>query len=104
MIFHQIKVPSVTWTLYQYFFYKHFNTSEDEGSQQPEIVFCIRIVVDPRLQEAFYPGRGEGHCRFYETPAGKKLAEKTPMITMESMQLSQTWAMSLMGKIQAYLN
>ncbi|MFA6947137.1 MAG: DUF2059 domain-containing protein [Pedobacter sp.] len=41
---------------------------------------------------------------FYETPAGKKLAEKTPMVTMESMQLSQTWAMSLMGKIQAYLN
>lgn len=41
---------------------------------------------------------------FYETPAGKKLAEKTPMVTMESMQLSQAWAMSLMGKIQAYLN
>ncbi|MCL6101714.1 MAG: DUF2059 domain-containing protein [Bacteroidetes bacterium] len=41
---------------------------------------------------------------FYESPAGKKLAEKTPQVTMESMQLSQTWAMSLMGKIQAYLN
>ncbi len=41
---------------------------------------------------------------FYESPAGKKLAEKTPQVTMESMQLTQTWAMSLMGKIQAYLN
>jgi hypothetical protein len=28
---------------------------------------------------------------FYETPAGKKFAEKTPMITKESMQAGQEW-------------
>lgn len=39
---------------------------------------------------------------FYETPIGKKMAEQTPLITMESMKLSQ-WGMGLFGKIQAYL-
>lgn len=41
---------------------------------------------------------------FYETPVGKKLAETTPKMMMEQMQLSQTWAMGLMGKIQSYLD
>ena len=41
---------------------------------------------------------------FYETPAGKKLAEQTPQITVESMQFTQTWGMGLFSKIQAYLD
>lgn len=41
---------------------------------------------------------------FYETPVGKKLAETTPKMMMDQMQLTQTWAMGLMGKIQTYLD
>lgn len=41
---------------------------------------------------------------FYESPAGKKLAEKTPLIAAESMQSAQAWGMGLFGKIQAYLS
>ena len=40
---------------------------------------------------------------FYESPAGKKLAEKTPLVTVDSMQSAQVWGMGLFGKIQAYL-
>ena len=41
---------------------------------------------------------------FYESPTGKKLAEKTPLIAGESMQSAQAWGMGLFGKIQAYLS
>lgn len=41
---------------------------------------------------------------FYESPIGKKLAEKTPLITGESMQISQKWGMALMQEIQSYLD
>ena len=32
------------------------------------------------------------------------MAETTPKMTMEQMQLTQTWAMGLMGKMQTYLD
>ena len=41
---------------------------------------------------------------FYETTVGKKLAETTPKIMMDQMQLTQTWAMGLMSKMQTYLD
>lgn len=37
----------------------------------------------------------KGIIAFYQTPAGKKLAEKTPLITQESMQAGQAWGMKL---------
>ena len=40
---------------------------------------------------------------FYESPAGAKLAEQTPKITQASTQMSQQWAMGLMGKMNEYL-
>ncbi len=40
---------------------------------------------------------------FYETPIGKKLTTKTPLITKDAMQISQPWAMSLMGKFNTWL-
>ena len=36
---------------------------------------------------------------FYETPIGKKLGEKTPILTAESMQVGQTWGMQLANRI-----
>ena len=32
---------------------------------------------------------------FYQTPAGKKLAESTPLIMQESMQIGQQWGMKI---------
>lgn len=36
---------------------------------------------------------------FYNTPIGRKYAEKTPFITQESMQAGQTWGMEIGTKI-----
>ncbi|MCF8362099.1 MAG: DUF2059 domain-containing protein [Prolixibacteraceae bacterium] len=41
---------------------------------------------------------------FYESPIGKKLVTKTPLLTQESMQFSQQWGMSLMGKLNGWLS
>jgi uncharacterized protein len=40
---------------------------------------------------------------FYESRVGRKVADKTPAIFSETMQLSQQWVMGLMAKMQEYL-
>lgn len=40
---------------------------------------------------------------FYESPVGKKLAAKTPVLTGEAMQLGQIWGMNLMTKFNSWL-
>jgi len=40
-----------------------------------------------------------GLIAFYQSPIGKKFAEKTPFITQESMQIGQQWGMKLGQKI-----
>jgi hypothetical protein len=40
---------------------------------------------------------------FYQTPVGKKYAEKTPMIMQESMQVGQQWGMDMGQKFQEKL-
>ena len=40
---------------------------------------------------------------FYESPVGKKYAQKTPMIMQESMQIGQQWGMQIGQKIKAKL-
>lgn len=42
----------------------------------------------------------EAVIKFYETPAGKKMAAASPQISSESMQIGQQWGMQLAGKIQ----
>ena len=36
---------------------------------------------------------------FYSTPVGKKLSEKTPLISQESMEIGQRWGMEIGSKI-----
>lgn len=36
----------------------------------------------------------------YQTPIGKKIAEKSPLITQETMGVSMEWGMQLSSKIQ----
>src|SRR5687767_12722582 len=40
---------------------------------------------------------------FYQTPAGKKYAEKTPLIMQESMQVGQQWGMKIGQKFREKL-
>jgi hypothetical protein len=50
----------------------------------------------------------KGLIKFYKSPVGKKFAEKTPMITAESMQVGQQWGMkigqALVAKLKANSN
>lgn len=41
--------------------------------------------------------------KFYSTPIGKKYAEKTPLITQESMQAGQEWGMKIGMNLQQKL-
>jgi uncharacterized protein len=40
---------------------------------------------------------------FYQTPAGKKYADKAPLLTQESMQVGQQWGMKVAQKFQEKL-
>jgi hypothetical protein len=40
---------------------------------------------------------------FYQTPVGKKYAEKTPLIMQESMQVGQQWGMKIGQRVQERL-
>ena len=44
-----------------------------------------------------------GAIAFYNTPVGKKLTEKTPLISAQSMQIGQQWGMGLGAKITSLL-
>ena len=39
----------------------------------------------------------------YNTPIGKKISEKTPIIAQETMQASMQWGMELSQKMQKYI-
>ena len=39
----------------------------------------------------------------YNTPIGKKISEKTPIIAQETMQASMQWGMELSQKMQKYM-
>jgi len=85
------------------------NVTEEQWATLKKEVFDVEVAelnkqLIPIYKKHFTQEDVQGIIAFYETPTGKKMAEQTPMITMESMQLSQTWGMGLFGKIQAYLN
>lgn len=42
-----------------------------------------------------------GLIKFYKSPVGKKFAEKTPLITQESIQVGQQWGMKIGQAFQA---
>jgi len=64
----------------------------------------LQKMLVPVYKSHFTPEEVKAIIAFYETPVGKKLAEQSPLITGEAMQITQQWGMSLYGKIQAYLN
>ncbi len=64
----------------------------------------LKKMLVPVYKKLFTPEEVKAIIAFYESSVGKKLAEQTPQITTESMQVTQQWGMGLFGKIQAYLN
>lgn len=41
--------------------------------------------------------------KFYQSPAGKKFAEKSPLIMQESMQIGQQWGMKIGQELEKKL-
>ena len=82
--------------------------TEEQWAAVKKDVFDVEVTelnkqLIPVYKKYFTQDEVKAIIAFYETPAGKKLAEKTPLITVESMQSAQAWGMGLFGKIQAYL-
>ena len=83
--------------------------SEEKWAAVKKEVFDVEVAelnkqLIPIYKKHFTQDDVKAIIAFYETPVGKKLAQETPQITVESMQLSQSWGMGLFGKIQAYLD
>lgn len=83
--------------------------TEEQWAAVKKDVFDVEVAelnkqLIPVYKKYFTQDEVKAVIAFYETPAGKKLAEKTPLIAVESMQSSQVWGMGLFGKIQAYLS
>ena len=67
-------------------------------------VASLNEQLIPTFKKYFTQAEVKAMIAFYETPTGKKMAATTPQISMDQMQLTQTWAMGLMGKIKSYLD
>jgi hypothetical protein len=83
--------------------------SDEKWAAAKKEVFDVEVAelnkqLIPIYKKHFTQEDVKAIIAFYETPIGKKLAEQTPQITLESMQISQTWGMGLFSKIQAYLD
>jgi hypothetical protein len=68
-----------------------------------EAIKELTVLMSPVYQKHLSLEDLKGIIAFYNTPIGKKFAKKTPLITNESMQVTQQWGMQLMGKIQQKL-
>lgn len=69
------------------------NTSIDD------LVTMLAPVYEKHLTEADL----NEVIKFYSSPIGKKLAEKTPAIMEESMQAGQTWGQGVAQKVMTKL-
>jgi len=83
-------VPDSVWVEFEGEF---MNTSLDDLVSMLEPVYAKHLTLDDLNQM----------IAFYQTPIGKKFAEKTPMITTESMQVGQQWGMKIGREFQEKL-
>ena len=65
--------------------------AEFEKASMTELVEMLAPVYQKHLTEDDL----KKIIEFYQTPAGKKYATKTPLITQESMQVGQQWGMKV---------
>jgi hypothetical protein len=52
-------------------------------------------LLTPTYQKHLTLEEIKGLIEFYETPVGKKYAQKSPLIMQESMQIGQQWGMKI---------
>ncbi len=83
-------VPEETWNGLEKEFLK---TSIDDLVDMLVPVYSRHLTLDD-LQKII---------EFYQTPTGKKYAEKTPLIMQESMQVGQQWGMKIGQEFQEKL-
>lgn len=57
----------------------------------------------PLYKKHFTHGDIKGLIAFFESPVGQKYAEKTPIITQESMAVGQEWGKEIAQKVQQKL-
>lgn len=69
------------------------------GTSIDDLVTMMAPIYEKHLNEADL----NEVIKFYSSPTGKKLAEKTPDIMQESMQAGQAWGQSVAGKIVSKL-
>ena len=67
-------------------------------------VTSLNELMIPVFKKYYTQAEVKEIIAFYETQTGKKLAETTPIMMIDQMQLTQTWAIGLMGKIKSYLD
>lgn len=82
----QSKVPVEFWDEF---------TAEVNKDALNQLVNLILPIYQKHLTEADLLGI----IAFYETPVGKKFAEKTPLITQESMLAGQEWGKQIGQKV-----
>jgi hypothetical protein len=83
-------VPDSIWSEFEKEFSK---TSMDDLTE----------MLSPVYQKHMTENDLKQIIEFYQTPVGKKYAEKTPLITQQSMQVGQQWGMKIGQKFQERL-
>ena len=78
------------------------NESEKEEFTKDVMGSLIDLLV-PVYKKHFSEQDLKDAIEMYETPIGKKISEKTPIIAQETMQASMQWGMELSQKMQKYL-
>ena len=80
-----------------------FGAKLDEEKYNEFKTEMIASLVDkmvPVYKNHFSESDLKAAILMYKTPIGKKIAEKTPLIAQESMQLSMEWGMEMGAKMQ----
>ena len=72
---------------------------EFQSTSVDDLVTMLSPVYEKHLTET----EMNEIIKFYNSPVGKKLAEKTPSIMAESMQVGQTWGQAVGQKVMAKL-
>ena len=83
---------------------QYTNLSDEMWS---ELETEIRKISFKELMEMFTPVYQkhlsiddlQASIEFYKTPAGKRIAEKTPIVNTETMVIAQKWGMELSQKV-----
>jgi hypothetical protein len=76
---------------------------EDREEFTNDVMGSLIELLVPVYQKHFTVEDLKNAIQMYETPIGKKISEKTPIIAQETMQASMQWGMELSQKMQKYL-